>query len=325
MNYRFDADLAPYVAMLAAPDPEDLAGNRQLMDYVAGQLGDYPTARGVTAEDRLIDGPAGPASVPIRSYRPADGQPGRPVLIYLHLGGFTCGSVDILHPMSQRMADELDAVVVSVDYRLAPEAPFPAGLEDCYAALEWVAGHAAELGADPSRLAVVGDSSGGGLAAALALLARDRQGPAIALQVLGFAQLDDRLDTVSAREFTDTPMWTRHGAQVSWRHYLGAGRPGGPDVSQYAAPARAGELAGLPPAFISACEYDPFRDEDLAYGQRLVQAGVPVELHLYPGTFHACTAIEQAAVSRRMVADQLAALLRALHPADQQVAEQLPS
>jgi acetyl esterase/lipase len=185
-------------------------------------------------------------------------------------------------------------VVVSVDYRLAPENPFPAGLEDCYAALSWFSTHAAELGVDPERIAIHGGSAGGGLCAALALLARDRSGPSIAFQYLGIPELDDRLTTSSMTTFVDTPMLNRPTAIHSWDAYLGPGRRSTDNVPPYAAPARATDLTGLPPAYISAMEFDPLRDEDIAYATALLAAGVPVELHLFPGTYHGSSVIANA-------------------------------
>ena len=158
-------------------------------------------------------------------------------------------------------------------------------------------------------MAVFGNSAGGGLAAAVALLARDRRGPRLCFQFLGIPELDDRLDTVSMQTFTDTPLWSRPKAVDSWRHYLGAD-PG--EVSPYAAPARAQDLSGLPPAFISTMEFDPLRDEGIIYGLRLLQAGVPVEMHQYPGTFHGSSLIATAAVSRRQAAEAHDVLCRAL-------------
>jgi acetyl esterase len=205
-------------------------------------------------------------------------------------------------------------VVVSVAYRLAPEHPYPAGLEDCYAALVWLAGHAAELGVDPARLAVAGGSAGGGLSAALALLARDRGGPALCFQYLAIPELDDRLTTPSMQAFVDTPLWNRPSAVRSWEYYLGPGlAAGSDDVPPYAAPSRATDLAGLPPAYISVCEFDPLRDEGIAYAQALLAAGVSVELHLFPGTFHGSTMVNPAAaISRRQNEETAAVLARAL-------------
>ncbi|WP_235490405.1 alpha/beta hydrolase fold domain-containing protein, partial [Frankia sp. AvcI1] len=186
--------------------------------------------------------------------------------------------------------------------------------------LLWLAREARpNLGVDPARIAVAGGSAGACLAAALTLLSRDRGGPALCFQFLTAPKLDDRLDTVSMRTFTDTPMWNSGKVALTWRYYLahrvgGADRAGGPaaDVPPYAAPARAADLSGLPPAFVSVCEFDPLRDEGLAYAQRLVQAGVPTELHLYPGTFHGSRLIQSAQVTRQMIADEDRAIVRRL-------------
>jgi len=198
----------------------------------------------------------------------------------------------------------VQCVVVNVDYRLAPEHPYPAGLEDCYTGLTYLAGLD---GVDPTRLAVHGQSAGGGLAAATALLARDRGGPSLCFQALGIPELDDRLETPSMTAFTDTPMWARPQAEKSWEYYLG-----GQEADQYAAPARAEDLSGLPPTYLATCELDPLRDEGLTYAMRLLAAGVPVELHNYAGAFHGAMLVQGAAVVKRMQADLVGALNRAL-------------
>ena len=169
--------------------------------------------------------------------------------------------------------------------------------------------NAADLGIDPARVGVGGDSAGGGLAASVALLARARGGPALRFQYLGIPELDDRLETVSMRAFVDTPLWNRPAAELSWKYYL-SGESTLDGV--HAAPARAADLSGLPPAFISTCEFDPLRDEGLDYAQRLLQAGVSVELHHYPGTFHGSGFVTDAAVTKRMIADMISAIRRAL-------------
>jgi acetyl esterase/lipase len=202
-------------------------------------------------------------------------------------------------------------VVVSVDYRLAPENPFPAGLEDCYAALVWLHEHAGDLGVDAGRIAINGGSAGGGLAAGLALLARDRGGPAICFQYLGIPELDDRLDTPSMQRFHDTPMWSRGAAEKSWEWYLGDAH-GTDDISPYAAPARATDLAGLPPAYISTMEFDPLRDEGIHYALKLLAAGVSVELHSFPGTFHGSSIVVTAAVNQREAAERMTVWRRVL-------------
>jgi acetyl esterase/lipase len=167
-----------------------------------------------------------------------------------------------------------------------------------------------ELGIDPERVGVMGGSAGGGLAAGVALLARDRSGPQLCYQVLNIPELDDRLETPSMKQFTDTPLWNRGNAIMSWRNYLGDALGG--DVSYYAAPSRAEDLSGLPPAYVATMEFDPLRDEGIHYALRLLEAGVPVELHQYPGTFHGSGLVVGAAVSRRAAAEMLAALVRGL-------------
>jgi acetyl esterase/lipase len=248
--------------------------------------------------------------VRVRVYHPEGADGPLPGVLYIHGGGFCVGSIETEHPGAAQAALQAEAVVVSVDYRLAPEHPFPAGVEDCYAALVWLAEHAAALGVDGERLAVMGGSAGGGLAAGTALLARDLQGPRLCFQVLNIPELDDRLDTPSMKAFTDTPLWNRANAIQSWRHYLGDAWGG--EVSPYAAPARAKDLRGLPPAYVSTMEYDPLRDEGMRYAMRLLEQGVSVELHQYPGTFHGSAMIAHAEVSKRASAEMMDALRRGL-------------
>jgi acetyl esterase/lipase len=230
-----------------------------------------------------------------------------PGLLYIHGGGFVVGSIDGEDARARELAATADAVVVSVEYRLAPEDPFPAGLNDCYAALIYLSKNTAELGVDPTRMGVAGASAGGGLAAATALMARDQGGPELCMQYLGIPELDDRLETGSMYAYTDTPVWNRPNAVLSWQYYLSGQQP-----TAYAAPARAEDLTGLPPTYVDVCEFDPLRDEGIGYAQRLVLAGVPVELHLYPGTFHGSSMIAGAAVAQRMSRDASEAIRRLL-------------
>jgi acetyl esterase/lipase len=296
------------------PTVLDLSSVEQVRAVRAGGLAFFtppPPRDDIVAQDRRVPGPAGAPEVPVRIYRPkAAARAPRGGVFEIHGGGFMTGSIELMDPWCQRVAAELDAVVVSVEYRLAPEHPFPAGLEDCYAALCWTARHARELGLDPARLALAGQSAGGGLAAGAALLARDRGFPALCFQLLEIPELDDRLDTPSMQAFHDTPLWNRPNAVWSWRHYLGPDHVGEP--SPYAAPARAKELAGLPPAYVSVMEFDPLRDEGILYALRLLQAGVSVELHSFPGTFHGSALLPGAAVSKRGSREVLDALARAL-------------
>ena len=234
-----------------------------------------------------------------------------PGILQIHGGGFIVGSIETENLGAAMLAAEVGAVVVSVEYRLAPEHAYPAAVHDCYAALRWLHGEAGALGVDADRIAVLGASAGGGLAAATALLARDRGGPPLCFQMLHIPELDDRLDTPSMQAFVDSPVWNRPLAVQSWRAYLGE-LSGRDDVPVYAAPARATDLRGLPPAYVSTAENDPLRDEGLLYGMRLLQAGVSVELHQFPGTFHGSAMVVSAAVSRRAHREAAEVLRRAL-------------
>lgn len=310
----YDPEIAPIVPLLPTEtDWSDVPAARRMMLEMFSKLPAAPQAAAerVRFEDRVIPGAADHRALSVRLYVPNGGEGApRPGVVYIHGGGFCFGSVELEHAGALGAADAAGAVVVSVEYRLAPEHPFPAGVEDCYAALVWLASEAHALGVDPARLGVMGQSAGGGLAAGLALLARDRGGPALRIQLLGIPELDHRLETASMRQFVDTPLWSRPNAIMSWRCYLG-GAPG--EVSPYASPAIAKDLRGLPPAYVSTMEFDPLRDEGIAYALRLLEAGVPVELHQYPGTFHGSGGIvPNAAVSRRANAEWLEALVRGL-------------
>ncbi|MFJ6217172.1 alpha/beta hydrolase [Streptomyces sp. NPDC092296] len=314
MRYRFDPELAAALAMAPEVDLSDLAAARAAQAAeLAFALGRADTG-GVRIADHVVPGPAGAPPVTLRTYRP-EGVPGPlPVLYSIHGGGFLLGSPDVDHDTNVRFSRELGALVVSADYRLAPEHPYPAALEDCYAGLCGLVADAAELQVRPDRIALWGDSAGAGLATGLAMLARDRGGPAIRFQHLHSPAVDDRLATPSARRFTDTPVWNRRNAELSWDAYLGPGVPGSAGVPTYAAPARAGgaELAGLPPAYIAVMEFDPLRDEGIGYAQALLAAGVPVELHLFPGTFHGAAMVAHAAVVQRITAEAVTVLRQAL-------------
>jgi acetyl esterase/lipase len=254
-------------------------------------------------------------AIRVRIYTPRGTGP-FPAVVHLHGGGFALFSIDwsVSVDWCRDVCARVGAVVVDVDYRLAPEHPFPTGFEDCYSALSWMAENAAELGIDASRLAVGGESAGGGLSAAVALAARDRGGPALAFQLLLYPVLDDSLTTHSVQTMTDAPMFDARNSVLMWEHYLGPVAERGA-VSPYAAPARAAGtergLAGLPPAYILACEHDPLRDEELAYAAELALAGVPVELHLVPGTFHGFDGFPTQ-VGKRITAEYLDSLRRAV-------------
>ena len=310
MAYRIDPELAESLDALPVRDWSDPAGARTAMDDLVASLNASVDTTGLTVVDRMVPGPPGGPEVAVRIYAPSVRTVALPGLLDIHGGGFAFGNIDMEHAGAARLARALGVVVVTVEYRLAPEHPFPAGLEDCYAALSWMVGEASMLGIDTDRVGLFGQSAGGGLSAALALLARDRGGPALCFQFLGIPELDDRLETPSMQQFVDTPVWHRSNAILSWRYYLGDEAPG--EVSPYAAPARATDLSGLPPAYVSTMEFDPLRDEGILYALRLLQAGVPVELHQYPGTFHGSGMIDTAAVSQRVAAEMFDVLRRGL-------------
>ncbi|MEU4683002.1 alpha/beta hydrolase [Streptomyces xinghaiensis] len=314
MRYAFDPELAAAVAMMPEVDISDVAAARAAQAEQLSAVVAAADTTGVEVEDISVPGPEGAPDVPLRLYRPRDARGPLPVVYAIHGGGFVVGTPDADHEGNLRFCRDIGALVVSPDYRLAPEHPYPAALEDCYAGLSWLAKNTAELGILPDRTALWGDSAGACLAAALTLLAHDRNGPAIRFQCLVAPALDDRLRTASARLHTDTPVWNRHNARLSWEAYLGPGTPGSQDVSPYAAPARAGTalLKGLPPAHITVMQFDPLRDEGIDYARALLAAGVPTELHVLPGTFHGAGAVEHAAVVRRITAEITAVLARAL-------------
>ncbi len=254
-------------------------------------------------EDRTIPGPAG--DVPVRVYAPAAGGP-LPVLVYFHGGGWVVGGLGTHDGVCRALANRAQAMVVSVDYRLAPEHRFPAAAEDCYAATRWVAERAAELGADPRRLAVGGDSAGGNLAAVTALMARDRGGPRLCHQLLVYPVTDARFDTPSYVANAEGYFLTRAMMQWFWDHYV----PAAADrTNPYCAPLAAPDLRGLPSATVITAEFDPLRDEGEAYAARLREAGVPVEAQRYDGIIHGFFGMgamfEQAAAAIALASEQL--------------------
>jgi acetyl esterase/lipase len=300
------------VGVAALLDFTDLPGSRARM---AGRRPVFPPSEGVVAVDRPVPGPAGAPDITLRIYRAkaaATAETRRPAIYWIHGGGMVMGGLDGDNVRLSEFVEQLGCVAVSVDYRLAPENPHPAPVEDCYAGLVWTAAHADELGIDPTRILIGGASAGAGLAAAVTLLARDRGGPALSFQLLIYPMLDDRNDTPSSYEIVDVGIWDRATNLGGWRALLGE-QAGTADVSPYAAPARATDLAGLPPAYIDVGTADLFRDEDIAYAQRLMQAGVPTELHIYPGAVHGFEGMAPAArLTQGARALRLAALKRAL-------------
>ena len=266
----------------------------------------------VLVEERVIPGPLGAPDVRVLVFSPPSNTSSqRPGYLHMHGGGYVMGSSDDFRVQSAEIVSQMGCVVVSVEYRLAPETPHPGPVEDCYAALKWFHANAASLGVDPSRIAIGGESAGGGLTAALALLARDRAEVAVAFQLLIYPMLDDRTVTRSEpHAYAGEFVWGAKSNHFGWHSLLGH-EPGLEGVSHYAAAARAESLAGLPPTFISVGALDIFLDEDIDYAKRLLAAGVPTELHVYPGAYHGFD-VADADVSKRFRRDALAALKRAL-------------
>lgn len=269
-----------------------------------------PVRDDVTVEHASLPGLAG-NKIDIQILRPSSGSV-LPAVLYIHGGGFAYGELDGPSPMAADVCAEVGAVVVNVHYRLAPEHRFPAGIEDCYTTLRWIESNATELGIDRTRIAVAGASAGGCLSAALCLLARDRKGPEIGFQCLLIPTTNDRNDTESARRVTDRRIIGGPGLRHTWDNYLGPNR--GDETSPYAAPARATDLTGLPPAYILTCGLDPLRDDGHEYALRLMRANVPVELKDIPGAWHFFEAFApHTGLARDTTAHWLGALRTALH------------
>ncbi len=269
-------------------------------------------AAAVPRTRRTVPGSRGAPDVPVDVYLPNRSQGSTPAILHIHGGGYVAGSAAAMEPVLQTIAYRQGCAIVSVEYRLAPETRAPGAVEDCYAALSWIVAHAGELGIDALRIGVMGESAGGGLAAALALLARDRGEHRLAFQHLIYPMLDDRTAASDdPHPVTGEYIWTPHNNRFGWAALLGHA-PGEVEVSPYASPARAASLAGLPPTFISTGALDLFLEEDLEYARRLIRDGVPCELHVYPGAFHAFDMAPVAAVAAAARRDSAEALARAL-------------
>jgi triacylglycerol lipase len=277
-------------------------------------VGDPVPAGAVTMDVRRVPGPRGAPEVGLVIYAPSEARGRRPCVLYIHGGGYVAGTAGELEPVHRSLALTADCVIVSVEYRLAPETRFPGAIEDCYAALGWTVANAELLNIDAARVGVMGESAGGGLAAALALMCRDRGKYGLAFQQLIYPMLDDRTCArPDPHPFAGEFVWTAGNNAFGWASLLGVA-PGADEVSCYAAAARARDLAGLPPAFISTGALDLFVDEDIEYARRLNRAGVPVELHVYAGAYHGFDLfVPSAAVARAANRDSLVALRRALH------------
>jgi len=259
----------------AQPIPEA----RMLMTALAGMSGtpDIPLAQ---VENRTIPGPGG--AIPVRVYTPAGTGP-HPLLLYFHGGGWVLGNLDTHDGVCRQLAHGATCTVMSVDYRLAPEHKYPAGPDDCYAALVWAAQHGGEIGIDPARIAIGGDSAGGNLTCVTALQARDKGGPKLCFQLPIYPVTNNTLDTPSYVENATGYLLETADMDWFWGHYLSSKTQG---EEPYASPLRAKSMSGLPPALVITAEFDPLRDEGEAYAKRLTEAGVPTTLHRFDGMIH---------------------------------------
>ncbi|HEU4430262.1 MAG TPA: alpha/beta hydrolase [Myxococcota bacterium] len=292
-------------AMAAAGGPalgtQSVAETRTLFDNMPLPRKQIELAR---IENRKIPGPAG--EIPVRIYQP-HGAGVKPVLVYLHGGGWVIGSLDSYDATCRELAEGAGCVVVSVDYRLAPEHGYPAAPEDCYAAVQWVAANAATLGADATQLAVGGDSAGGNLSAVVSQMARDKGGPAIRFQLLIYPVTDADFTRRSYVDNAEGYLLTTAAMHWFWDHYL----PAKPQRAEpYASPLRASDLSGLPPAWVCTAEFDPLRDEGEAYAQRLQQAGVSTTLTRFDGLIHGFIAMGVAAPKAQAAVDEAVAALK---------------
>ena len=303
------AELGPLLEAIGETEPPPVgdvetrrANGHRMFDYVASTWKPIPAVD----VDRHALTTADGATLPLGWYRTPAAQPGSAVL-YLHGGGMIFGLEHLgeLYDLAVRDYVARSGVpMLVVDYRIAPEHPHPTPVEDCYAALRWLADNATTLGVDPARIAVMGDSAGGGLAAGVCLLARDRGGPPVAQQLLIYPMLDDRAQMPDP-QLLPFLTWTYDDNVTGWTALLGDGA-GTDTVSPYAAPARATDLAGLPDTYIDVGDLDIFRDEDITYAARLSDAGVPTELHLHPGCPHAFEALARGAdVTQRAIGDRI--------------------
>jgi len=319
MFYKVDPELVmPLELLLGSLGGElsmhDIPAVRRTMGQAIDKMkASLPPIEGVGTEDRKVPGPVDAPDVDIRIYKPVGQFDSLPALLNIHGGGYVVGSVESEDFLVKQLVKDVRCVAVSVEYRLAPEHPFPAALEDCYAALKWLVMHTNELNVRQERIAIVGGSAGGGLAAALALLSRDRKEIDIAFQLLIYPMIDDSNIIQASATIPDTLLWSRESNLIGWRSYLGR-EPGGEDVSPYAAVFRETDLTGLPAAYICVGGLDLFLHEDMEYAQRLLKAGVPTDVHVYSGAWHGFNAYApNADVSQRAYGDYVRVLKRVLH------------
>ena len=289
---------------------EDIKERRNVINSLVRMMtAELPPIDNIVIEDRNIAAPDALLELVVRIYKPTRISGSHPGILFIHGGGMIMGSIETENHKAAMLCETIQSIVVSVEYRLAPENPHPAQVQDCYEALVWMSKNAAELGFDADRLAIVGGSAGGGLAIATALMARDQEFPKLSFQMANYPMIDDRNETPSSKEITDVGIWDRKANIEAWDWYLG-----GKNADEYAAPARAKDLSGLPPTFIDVGELDLFRDEDIEFAKRLLQAGVTTELHVYPGAYHASESFApEAELSKQIWTKRIEALKRALN------------
>jgi acetyl esterase len=307
-EWRIDQDFAEELESLAWLDYADIPADRRRLAEIVQRV---PVSEaGVDWHDEVLEPDADLPPVRLRIYQP-DARGNGAGVMHIHSGGWVVGDLDFEHADNVRLVRLLGVSLVSVDYRLAPEHPYPAGLDDCCRAWRWLAASAGQLGIDPGRIALTGASAGAALAVGVALRCRDSTLAMPGAVCLQDPALDDRLTNASSA-FEGTPVIDRTRLVRIWDAYLGAGLRGTAAVPPYAAPARVADLRGLPPAYVSAAEFDPVRDDALAFAAALTAAGVATELHLYPGTYHGSFKYLGASVSQRAEAQRLAFLTRVL-------------
>jgi acetyl esterase/lipase len=260
-----------------------------------------------------VESAFGAKPIRVLTYRPVRSDDPLPVIVHIHGGGFVMGTPEMKDVENRLFASELKCAIYSVDYCLAPEAPHPAPLEDIYSVFVWLHANAGQLGLDPARIGIKGESGGGGFAAGAALYARDRQGPKFAFQHLIYPMIDDRTCThPEPHPYVGEFIWSNEHNRFGWEALLGCA-PGSEGVHYHAAPSRAPDLAGLPPTYIAVGALDLFLEEDLEYARRLSRVGVPVELHVYPGAYHGYHSAVDARVTKQSDRDSLEALRRSMH------------
>ena len=307
-----DPELAAASVLLERVDVLDQVAARANMESLrqAGSSAAKLTAGRVEFEDREFEGRSG-HPIRVRVYSPKNRDRILPLVMFFHGGAFVMGDLESEHARCLRYAADAGCVVVSVAYRLAPEDPFPAGLHDCYDALLWAVSQAQQLGIDVRRVAVSGTSAGGALATCVAQLARDLKGPELALQMLVYPVIDDRMDSDSMLKFADTPVWDNRNNRSMWSQYGGGQHPTG----RYAVPAQIESLEGMPPTCIIVAGFDPLRDEALRYAEGLLAVGVQTEVHLVSAAYHGFDqVVPDAEISRRSVDEQVYWIRQFLRP-----------